>query len=382
MAAPADVLIVGAGPAGSIAALTLARAGATVRVIDRARFPRDKLCGDTVNPGSLALLDRVGLGTDVRLRGIPVRGMMVTGPNGARVVADYPTDITGVALTRRVFDQVLIDAALAAGAEFDDGVGVLRPLVVDSGAVTGVAVRCGSAEYDLRARVVIAADGRGSRMGSLLGLSGFGRRPRRWAFGAYYEGVANLSARGEMHVRAGEYIGIAPLAHGVANVCVVRELQRESGVETLERALAADALLRGRFVQARRVSDISVLGPLAVDAHGAGRAGLLLAGDAAGFVDPMTGDGLRFALRGGVLAAEHALREIETGVPQYDRLGAARRREFAGKWRVNRALRTLVGSPAAVAGAARIAAWCGLPVRSLVALAGDVGLAREAMERL
>jgi geranylgeranyl reductase family protein len=381
LAAPTDVLVVGAGPAGSIAALTLARAGARVRVIDRARFPRDKLCGDTVNPGSLAVLDRAGLGADIRARGIPVHGMMVTGPNGARVVADYPPGIAGVALTRRVLDQVLIDAAIAGGAQFDDGVGVLRPVVADDGAVTGVTVRSGGAEYDLRARVVIAADGRASRLGSLLGLSAFGRQPRRWAFGAYYEGVGSLSARGEMHVRAGEYIGVAPLANGVANVCVVRELQRESGVDTLERALAADLLLRGRFAHARRVSEVTVLGPLAVEAHAAGRSGLLLAGDAAGFVDPMTGDGLRFALRGGVLAAEHALHEMETGVAQHALLATARRREFAGKWRVNRALRTLVGSPAGVVCAARLAAWWDLPVRSLVALAGDVALAREATGR-
>jgi len=214
-------------------------------------------------------------------------------------------------------------------------------------------------------------------MGSLLGLSAFARWPRRWAFGAYYEGVANLGDRGEMHVRAGEYIGVAPLANGIANVCVVRELQRESGVETLERVLAADPQLRGRFARARRVSDVVVLGPLAVEALAAGRPGLLLAGDAAGFVDPMTGDGLRFALRGGLLAAEHALRELETGVAQHQRLDTARRSEFAGKWRVNRALRVLVGSPAGVACAARLAAWWDLPIRSLVAVAGDVRLARE-----
>ena len=75
--------------------------------------------------------------------------------------------------------------------------------------------------------------------------------------------------------------------------------------------------------------------------------GLLLAGDAAGFVDPMTGDGLRFALRGGELAAHAALDELASGRPAFARLAALRRREFSTKWRINRALRVMVGSPRA-----------------------------------
>ena len=80
---------------------------------------------------------------------------------------------------------------------------------------------------------------------------------------------------------------------------------------------------------------------VAVDAAAVGAPGLLLAGDAAGFIDPMTGDGLRFAIRGAELAAAAALRELETGGPAHADLAAARRREFAGKWRMNRALRAL-----------------------------------------
>ena len=94
-----DVLIVGAGPAGTIAGLVLARAGVRVQLLDRAEFPRDKLCGDTINPGALSILDRLGLGTAVRRRSIPVTGMTVTGPGGSSVSADYGT-LCGAAIVR------------------------------------------------------------------------------------------------------------------------------------------------------------------------------------------------------------------------------------------------------------------------------------------
>ena len=92
----------------------------------------------------------------------------------------------------------------------------------------------------------------------------------------------------------------------------------------------------------------------------------------------MTGDGLRFALRGGELAAEAALDELETGISAHVQLSANRHREFSGKWRVNRALRSLVASPRGVQVAAAVAARWSMPVRFLVGVAGDVGLARRA----
>ena len=151
-----------------------------------------------------------------------------------------------------------------------------------------------------------------------------------------------------MHVRTDGYIGVAGLGSGLTNVCVVREIvagpvDRIPPDQVIARALSSDPGLRDRFARARQISRVSSLGPLAVEARAAGCPGLLLAGDAAGFVDPMTGDGLRFALRGGELAAEAALFELQTGIPAHHRLDEARRREFSGKWRVNRALRALVG---------------------------------------
>lgn len=374
-----DVLVVGAGPAGSIAALLLARAGARVCLIDRSRFPRDKLCGDTLNPGALASLERLGVADGIRAQALPVAGMIVTGPGGARVVGEYGRGVRGAAIVRRALDQLLLEAAIDAGARFEPGVVVRDPVIMAGGErVQGVRVTAGGSEHDLRAALTIAAEGRHSRLAFTLGLAKYATRPRRWAFGTYYTDVEGLTTCGEMHIRSGGYVGVAPLPDGLTNVCVVCELGSTWRAESTEadritqRAITSDVALCERFASARRAAPVTVLGPLAVEARAAGVPGLLLAGDAAGFIDPMTGDGLRFAIRGAELAAEYALRELETGRAMHRELAAARRREFAGKWRMNRVLRGLVASRGAVHAAAHLAAVWQAPVRQIVSIAGDV----------
>ena len=368
-----DVVIAGAGPAGAVAALVLARANVRVLLVDRATFPRSKLCGDTINPGALAILGRLRLGEAVR-GGLPIAGMIVTGEPATRVRGLYPDGTAGISLTRRILDARLVEAAATAGVHIKENALVRGPLMDHAGTVTGLDVLTRGGAERVHGRVVIAADGRFSRVARALGLSRSAPAPRRWALGGYFEGVTGLGNCGEMHVRAGRYIGVAPVPGKLANVCLVtadRRPLRETGA--LPAALASDPLLRGRFAHARLLDLPVLLGPLAVDARVAGEAGLLLAGDAAGFVDPMTGDGLRFAFRGGELAALHALDALERGWRDaHVRLQATRVAEFGPKWRFNRLLRGLVGAPLSVRVAGATARVAPSVVRRAISYAGDV----------
>jgi flavin-dependent dehydrogenase len=377
-----EVLVVGAGPAGSIAGLILARAGVRVRLVDRDTFPRHKLCGDSLNPGAMALLARHGLAAPVSARGLLVRGMLLTGPGGAAVNGEYPNGVHGRSLRRYDFDRILLEAAIAAGAIFEPRVRVVSPLVASGsagGVVTGVVTKSiDGAATERHARLIIAADGRRSALGVALGLARHPPRPRRWVLGAYFEGVSGLTDRGEMHVRRRRYLGVAPVPDGLVNACLVvpwataRRLMHAPGV-ALDAALLADEQLGPRFRDARRVTPVHVLGPLATDVRTAGAPGMLLAGDAAGFVDPMTGDGMRLAMRGAELAAEAALDALTSGaVDAHVMLAARRRLEFGGKLRVNRALRTFVDHPLAIAAAAASAGIAPSMFHALVRYAGDV----------
>lgn len=381
-----DVVVVGAGPSGAVAATVLARAGLRVCLVDRARFPRPKLCGDTLNPGALAVLRRLGMASDIDATSLALEGMRVTG-DGVTVEARYPDGLHGASLPREQMDHALVRAAVAAGAELRDGVTARAPVLRETPRGRTVAgVSCTDefgSRSELLAPVTIAADGRRSTLAFALGLARHPVSPRRWAIGACASDVHGLSAYGEMHIRSGYYIGIAPLPNGLANLCVVRPstggdaaLQRPQ--QLLADALASEPMLRERMADARFLAPPMVLGPLAVDqvADAAVPDGLLVAGDAAGFIDPMTGDGLRFAVRGGELAALSALRALEQGwTGVHASLDAVRRQEFQSKWRFNRILRGLVGSTAGVRGAtlgSRVAPGI---VRALIRHASDCHLA-------
>jgi menaquinone-9 beta-reductase len=371
-----DVVVVGAGPAGSIAALVLARAGARVRMFDRARFPRDKLCGDTVNPGAMEILARLGL-TSITAGALPVDGMIVTDGSGVRCQGRYANGRQGRALRRAALDAGLLGAAIKAGVQFDEGVLVREPWV-DGDAVKGVSIAGRNGESRrIPARLVIAADGSSSRIARALSIACHPKHPRRWAVGAYFEGVANEVGEatfGEMHVRNGRYLGIAPMPGGITNACVVTgdRAALKNPRTLLCESFRTDATVCDRFERATMVSTPVCLGPLAVESSMSGVPGLLLAGDAAGFIDPMTGDGLRFAFRGAELAASMALAALQHGNPDvHVALESARRREFATKWRFNRILRALVGSPRSLQLGSVGAKWSAALLEHVIQYAGD-----------
>jgi flavin-dependent dehydrogenase len=248
-------------------------------------------------------------------------------------------------------------------------------LLGPDGRVDGVCVRlAGGRDERIAARWTIAADGRRSALALGLGLIAHPVRPRRWAIGTYAEGVSGLGPYGEMHVRAGHYIGIAPAADGLTNLCLVtacREHMADPGRRLWE-AVRSDALLRERCAHARQVAPVVTLGPLAVDARAVGAPGLLLAGDAAGFVDPMTGDGMHIALRGGLIAADVLLASgARADAAVLADLAEERRAAFGAKLRFNRLLRTLVGWPMGVRLGAVGATLAPAVLRHVIATAGD-----------
>jgi flavin-dependent dehydrogenase len=371
-----DVIIAGAGPAGAIAALTLARAGARVIVVDREGFPRDKLCGDTLNPGAVRLLRSLDLTGGPLADALPLAGMRLTGPT-ASVTAPCARDARGLSVRRRDLDAWLLERAVAAGARFEGGLVVRGPLIdTRTGLVRGLVLARRGTRTEIRmpALMTIAADGRRSVVAAGAGLR-LEPPVRRWAFGTYAQGVAGVTQFGEMHIRAGWYLGVAPVASDLVNVCLVTPPRPDgrTPLEIVRRAIARDAELADRFAAATLDPRVRVLGPLASRVTAPGAPGLLLAGDAAGFIDPITGDGLHLAMQGALLAADETSRVLVDG--QFHaavwRLAAARRARLGGKLRFDRWVCRLVASPAALRLASRGARVFPGLIQRAVAYAGD-----------
>ena len=375
-----DAIVVGGGPAGVASALFLRQRGHEVLLLDKARFPRDKICGESVSPEAWRLLDALGMAERVRgLKPQPVLGMTLTSPDGTRFAGRYPDDRQGFAIRRERLDALLLHAARDGGVEVREGVAALE-LIRRDGRVAGV--RCDTDA--LPARLVIGADGRDSMVARGLGLRR-GDPLRRFAIRAHFDGVQGLSQHGEMHVIAGAYCGIAPLSATSANVAVVlepRELRAARGdlpgffARLLKRWPEVQARLQG----ARLLGPPRALGPLAVRARRLSAPGALLVGDAAGFYDPFTGEGITLALRSAELMAPVADAALRSGrlddLSRYDRERDAATRD---KFLLNRLLQRLIGWPALADAVARRLRRRGDLADRLVGIAGDFLPARGAL---
>ena len=365
-----DAVVVGAGPAGSATALRLARAGASVLLLDRARFPRHKPCSEYLSPETVRLLGDLDAAALADVEGrAPARlyGMRIVAPDGAEAVGRFSSDHRwptpwpyGLALPRADLDFVLRQGAQRAGATVREGVAV-EDLLYEGGAVGGVVMRdggCGMRET-IRSRVVVGADGLRSVVARRMGGLRHGW-PRRVAFTAHVAGVADVGEMGEMHVGRQGYVGLGPIGGGVTTVALVvpakaaRPGQGASWRDRFLPALEAFPKLAGRFDGAELVREVLAVGPLAQWSRRsiAAGGGACLVGDAADFFDPFTGQGIFAALRGAELLAPVLIEALATGgsgplpraaLAPYAR---ARRQAFLGKWAIERLIGVGVGWPA------------------------------------
>jgi geranylgeranyl reductase family protein len=353
-----DALVVGSGPAGSVAALVLARGGARVALVDKASFPRDKACGDMVGPRGVQLLADLGLAMP---DGPHVGDMLVVGPTGRRVRMPSAEGLTypghGIAVTRTVFDAMLHDTALEAGAT------ALCRRAVEPLEVEGrtVGYRLDSGE-EIHADFVIGADGATSGVAQAAGL--VEARQVLWGFAirTYLAQEVELAAIVMWEPTPGRafpgYGWVFPGAGGGANIGL--------GIATrADRQAAAQAVrsLPGFLAHLRRVGLLDRDAPdvlprrlggwlkmgMVGTTPAAGR--VLLVGDAAGLINPLQGEGIAQGMRSGQLAAA-ALLEGPGRVAE--RYTAALVAEHLPYQKITAALQAaLVGRPWAVAAVAR-----------------------------
>jgi len=353
----ADVVVVGAGPAGAATAILLAERGWSVALLDKAAFPRPKICGEYLSPEASRILDRLGALKAVDQAGAqPLRGMKIVAPDGTVLDGVYPT--TGpwrgyrdhaLAIPREALDRILVERARSLPVDLRERHRVTG-LLTTSGNVTGVTAQDEDGlPLELRSRLVVGADGRSSVVAASLGL--MRAHPlRRMALVQHVAGIEGLGDRGEIYIDPPDYAILNPVLPGLVNLGLVVPLGHAAPwskrLETFFRArLKQLRHLAPRLAGMEPAGRLMAMGPLAYRVGEPRVGGVLLAGDAAGFYDPFTGEGLFTALRSAELLAETAHSALTLGDLSTRALAPytqARYKEFAAKSRVTRGIQLLI----------------------------------------
>ena len=340
-----DLIVIGAGPAGTAAAIVAARAGAKVTVFEKGLHGRDKVCGDGLTPRAIAALDRLAVDHSVAHR---IDGLRMIAGKKTRELAWPDTDRFpnhGAVWPRNRFDTHLMDVASASGADIRYGTEAI-PLVED-GRVTGVTA---GGERHLADMVVLAAGAQGAAA-KVLGAERDPREPFGLAIRAYAPTPrhaerhleACLSLRDEHGTAVPGYGWMFPAGDGTVNIGV-GALSTMKGFKSLNlntlldqyASLVRESWQLGEFCDKPRAWRLPMS---CVRRHGPG---WVAVGDAAGFVNPMNGEGIDYGLESGTLASELFLADPVTAPAHYDREVGER---FDAFLRTGRRFSFLIGHP-------------------------------------
>jgi menaquinone-9 beta-reductase len=317
----ADVVVVGAGPAGSSTAFHLAQAGLDVLLLEKSIFPREKVCGDGLTPRGVKQLVSMGIPLGAGDGWFPNKGLRIIG-GGVRLELDWPELSSypgfGLVRNRRDFDETLARAAQKAGARLLEGVTVTGPVLDDDGRITGVTARPavpGEAERTYHGRLIVAADGNSSRLSLAMGLAKRDDRPLGVAVRTYYASPRHRDDYLESWLELWDSDRLLPgygwifgMGDGTSNVGLgllntSAAFQRTDYRALLKRWLAGMPAGWG-FTEENRTEPVrgSAL-PMGFNRTPHYTRGLLLAGDAGGMVNPFNGEGIAYALESGEIAA-------------------------------------------------------------------------------
>ena len=321
----ADVIVVGAGPGGSTAAFHLARHGLRVELLEKAEFPREKVCGDGLTPRAVRQL--VAMGVDTSAKGwVRNKGLRVIG-GGIRMELDWPDLASfpnyGLTRTRMDFDEILANAAIAAGATLRTSTNVTQPVLDAAGRVIGVTAQVGPDKepVEYRAPFVVAADGVSGRFPLALGIAKREDRPIGVAVRRYYYSPTKhdddyLESWLELRSREGGekllpgYGWIFGMGDGRVNVGLGVLNSSAAFGKTNYRTMLTDWLSTTPDDWGMR-DETNADGPIMGAALPMGfnrvphyTRGVLLVGDSGGMVNPFNGEGIAYAMESGQMAAE------------------------------------------------------------------------------